>query len=85
MIPATRKKMIISLIFLILILALFLYPLSTLLEDYTSAPPLIGEGAELSLSEPAIMFLFGSGLIGVAVFAKKTLRKKIKDLGSSSS
>jgi len=56
-----------------------LYPFSTLLKDFISAAPLIGQGKEITFSEPAMMFLLGSGLIGMAVFAKK-LRKKIKNL-----
>jgi len=74
-----RKKMYIFLISFCLVSVLLLYPFSTLLKDFISAAPLIGQGKEITFSEPAMMFLLGSGLIGMAVFAKK-LRKKIKNL-----
>ena len=58
---------------------LFLFPLPHLL-GYNPLSLLIGYKNRISFSEPAIMLLLGSGLIGVAVFARKYLRKKTEIL-----
>jgi hypothetical protein len=75
--PIANKK-IIFFICLTLVLILLLYPFSVLVEDYIRAAPLIGQEEEVILSEPAMMFLLGSGLIGVGIFTRKTLKKKTK-------
>jgi hypothetical protein len=57
-----------------------LYSFSTLQEDYISAAPLIGGKKEITLSEPAIMLLIGSGMLGMGIFARRSLRKKTQNL-----
>jgi hypothetical protein len=76
-----NKKMKIYLIYISImsLTYLFLFPLPHLF-GYNPLSLLIGYKNRISLSEPAIMFLIGSGLIGVAVFARKSLRKKTKIL-----
>ena len=77
--PFASKK-IIFFICLTLVVILFLYPFSALVEDYISAASLIGQEKKTILPEPAMMFLLGLGLIGVGIFARKTLGKKIETL-----
>ena len=80
MISIISKKMSIFLICFSLVFVLFLYPFVILLEDYISAAPMIGQDKEITLSEPTMMFLLGLGLIGVGIFARRTLRTKTEIL-----
>jgi hypothetical protein len=57
-----------------------LYSFSTLQEDYISAAPLIEEKKEMTLSEPVILLLIGSGMLGMGIFARRSLRKKTQNL-----
>ena len=71
------KKIIISLIALSLVFILFLYPFSTLLDDYISAAPLIGQEKEIILSEPSIMFFIGSVLLGTGILVRRKFKKSL--------
>jgi len=71
------KKIIISLISLSLIFILFLYPFSTLLDDYISAAPLIGQEKEIILSEPSIMLFLGSGLLAMGLLVRRKFKKSL--------
>ena len=74
------KKIYIFLICFSLVFILFLYPFSTLQENYISAAPLIGEKKDISLSEPTIMLLIGSGMLAMGIFVRKSFGKKTKIL-----
>ena len=54
---------------------LFLFPLPHLF-GYNPLSLLIGYKNRISLSEPAIMFLLGSGLIGMGIYTKRRFYKK---------
>jgi predicted transporter len=54
---------------------LFLFPLPHLF-GYNALSILIGYKNRISLSEPAIMFLIGSVLIGMGVYTKRKFNKK---------
>ena len=69
------KKIIVSLISLSLFFILFSYPFSGLLDDYISAAPLIGQEKEIILSEPALMFLLGSGLLGMGILVRRKFKR----------
>lgn len=71
------KKIIISLTSLSLVFILFLYPFSTLLDDYISAAPLIGQEKEIILSEPSMMLLIGSVLLGMGIFVRRKFKKSL--------
>jgi len=74
------KKIYIFLICFSLVFILFLYPFSTLQENYISAAPLIGEKKDIILSEPTIMLLIGSGMLAMGIFVRKSFGKKTKIL-----
>ena len=69
------KKIIISLISLSLFFILFSYPFSGLMDDYILAAPLIEQEREIILSEPTLMFLLGSGLLGMGILVRRKFNK----------
>jgi len=71
------KKMKIYLIYISImsLTYLFLFPLPHLF-GYNPLSFLIGYKNRISFSEPAIMFLIGSGLIGMGVYNKRKFNKK---------
>ncbi len=69
------KKVIVSLMSLALFFIIFSYPVSSLLDDYISAAPLIGQEKEIILSEPTLMFLLGSGLLGMGILVRRKSKK----------
>jgi len=71
------NKVFISLMCLFLVLILFVYPFSTLLNDYISAAPLIGQEKEIILSEPSIMFLLGSVLLGMGILVRRKFKRSL--------
>jgi len=72
-----NKKMKIYLIYISImsLTYLFLFPLPHLF-GYNPLSFLIGYKNRISFSEPAIMFLIGSGLIGMGVYTKRKFNKK---------
>lgn len=70
-----KKRISIFVISLFLGFTLSLYPFSTLLEDYSSAAPLIGHEKEVILSEPGIMLFLGSALLGLGLYMRKKFKK----------
>ena len=75
--PLTKKKIFIFLASLSLLFILFLYPFSTLQEDYISAAPLIAHEKEIILSEPSMMLFIGSVLLGMGIFVRRKFKKSL--------
>ena len=75
--PLTKKKIFIFLTSLSLLFILFLYPFSTLQEDYISAAPLIAHDKEMILSEPGMMLFIGSVLLGMGIFVRRKFKKSL--------
>jgi hypothetical protein len=71
------SKKTIFFICLTLVLILFFYPFSPLVEDYISAAPLIGQEKEVILSEPSIMLFIGLGLLAMGIFVKRKFKKSL--------
>jgi hypothetical protein len=74
--PFMNKKVYLFLVCFFLASMIFLYPFSNLQDDYIAAAPLIAQDKEITLSEPAVMFLLGSGLIGMGIYTKRRFYKK---------
>jgi hypothetical protein len=72
-----NKKMKTYLIWISLmsLMYLFLYQIPHLF-GYNILSNLIGNQNEFTFSEPAILLLLGSGLIGIGIIAKKKFNKK---------
>jgi len=74
------KKILITLyyFFLISLTYLFLFPLPKLFCDIRY---FFSEGQQntMSISEPAIMFFLGSGLLGLGIIVKKRIKTKTKN------
>jgi len=70
------KKIYIFLICLSLAFISFLYPFSTLQEDYISAAPLIGQQKGITITEPAMMLFIGSGLLGIGLYVRRKYGKR---------
>ena len=72
-----NKKIKIYLIFssIISLIYLFLFPLPHLF-GYNPFSLWKGDLDQITFSEPVIMFLLGSGLIGMGIIAKKKFKKK---------
>ena len=72
-----NKKMKIYLIWISLmsLMYFFIYPIPHLF-GYNLLSNLIGYQNEFTFSEPVILLLLGSGLIGIGIIAKKKFYKK---------
>lgn len=69
-----RNKFYLICILLISFIYLFLYPLPHLF-GYNPIPFLTELQSRITFSEPVIMFILGSGLIGLAGFARRRFKK----------
>ena len=56
---------------------LFLYPLPAIF-GYISVPFWIGQGREITLSEPIIMLFTGIALLGMGVYARRKFKNSIE-------
>jgi hypothetical protein len=73
-----RKKIFLISLLLTSISFLFLHPLSILLGNITkNYSSLIAQESTITIPEPVIMFLLGSVLIGIGMYARRRFLKKV--------